>query len=54
MNAKALQKLSYGLYLISTEHEGKAAGCVVNTFTQATSSPERVTVPPTRGTLPQG
>lgn len=54
MNAKALQKLSYGLYLISTVHEGKAAGCVVNTFTQATSSPARVTVTINKGNLPQG
>ena len=30
MNEKALQKLSYGLYLISTEHEGKAAGCLLS------------------------
>lgn len=54
MNAKALQKLSYGLYLISTEHEGKAAGCVVNTFTQATSSPARVTVTINKGNFTTG
>lgn len=44
MNTKAFQKLSYGLYLISTKNEEKTAGCVVNTLTQATSSPARVTV----------
>ena len=54
MNAKALQNLSYGLYLISTEHEGKAAGCVVNTFTQATSSPARVTVTINKGNFTTG
>lgn len=44
MDQKAFFKLSYGLYLISSSHEGKAAGCVVNTFAQVTSSPARVTV----------
>lgn len=44
MNTKAFQKLSYGLYLISTKNGEKTAGCVVNTLTQATSSPARVTV----------
>lgn len=44
MDTKAFQKLSYGLYLISTKSGEKACGCVVNTLTQATSAPARVTV----------
>ncbi|PWM24252.1 MAG: flavin reductase [Oscillospiraceae bacterium] len=44
VNDKALEKLSYGLYLISTRWEGRSAGCIVNTLTQATASPARVTV----------
>lgn len=44
MDTKALQKLSYGLFLISSEAEGRTAGCVVNTFIQVTSSPARATV----------
>ena len=44
MDSKAFQKLSYGLYLISTKNGDKAAGCVVNTLAQATSSPLQLAV----------
>lgn len=39
MDFKAFQKLTCGLYIISTVHEGEKAGCVVNTVTQVTSTP---------------
>ncbi|WP_233511887.1 hypothetical protein [Absiella sp. AM54-8XD] len=38
MNETALFKLSYGLYIISATHEGKDAGCVVNTLHQVTAT----------------
>ena len=44
LNQKAFFKLSYGLYVISSCHNGKNAGCVVNTFAQVTAEPARVTV----------
>ena len=44
MDTKAFFKLSYGLYIISTENEGKQAGCIANTFNQVTSSPAQVSV----------
>lgn len=44
MDPKAFFKLSYGLYIISTENEGKQAGCIANTFNQVTSSPAQVSV----------
>lgn len=44
MNEKALFALSYGLYVISSEAEGKTAGCVVNTLHQVTASPIQVSV----------
>lgn len=44
MDEKALFKLSYGLYIISSSFEGKDAGCVVNTLHQVTSSPIQVSV----------
>ena len=44
MDPKAFFKLSYGLYIISTESEGKQAGCIANTFNQVTSSPAQVSV----------
>lgn len=44
MDNKAFQKMSYGLYLISSKEGEKAGGCVVNTLMQATSSPLQVSV----------
>lgn len=44
VDKKAFRSLSYGLYIVTAEHEGVAGGCVVNTFTQLTSSPFQVTV----------
>lgn len=44
INTKAFHSLSYGLYIISTQAEGKRAGCVVNTFAQVTSKPAQVSV----------
>ena len=44
MDTRALQALSYGLYIISTSSQGKNAGCVVNTVTQITSSPVKIMV----------
>lgn len=43
MDSSALYKLSYGLHLISSVSEGKDNGCIINTLTQVTSSPARLT-----------
>lgn len=37
MNLKALFDLNYGLYIVSSQAEGKFSGCVVNTVTQITA-----------------
>lgn len=37
MNTKALRDISYGLYAIATELDGKKYGCIVNTVFQITS-----------------
>ena len=37
MDTKALRDISYGLYAIGTESEGKKYGCIVNTVFQITS-----------------
>ena len=34
MNRKALQKLSYGVYLVTTSYNGKPYGCVANSAMQ--------------------
>ena len=39
-----LFKITYGLYLLSSEAEGKHGGCVINTLSQQTSEPERFSV----------
>lgn len=44
IDKKAFHSLSYGLYIITSEHDGAAAGCVCNTFQQVTSQPMQVSV----------
>jgi len=38
MNAKAYEKMNYGLSLVSAAAEGKRQGCIVSSFAQVTSS----------------
>ena len=44
MDTKALRDISYGLYIVSSQKDGRDAGCVVNTFAQVTSDPLQVSV----------
>lgn len=44
MNAKAMYKISYGLFILTASENGKDNGCIVNTVTQVTSEPNRITV----------
>ncbi len=44
MDMTAMFKLSYGLFVLSAAENGKDNGCIVNTVTQVTSQPNRVTV----------
>ena len=44
MDNKALFKLGYGLYILSTQTSEKYHGCVVNTVMQITSSPLQILV----------
>ncbi len=44
INYKAFHKMSYGLYIISTESDGKKAGYIGNTAFQVTSEPPRVAI----------
>ena len=44
MDMTAMFKLSYGLFVLSAAENGKDTGCIVNTVTQVTSQPNRVTV----------
>jgi flavin reductase (DIM6/NTAB) family NADH-FMN oxidoreductase RutF/rubredoxin len=44
MKLKAFHKISYGLYLIASEHQGKKAGYIANTAFQVTSKPEQLAI----------
>lgn len=44
MNYKAFHKLSYGLYIIATEHEGVKSGYIGNTAFQITSAPSKIAI----------
>lgn len=44
MNYRAFHKLSYGLYVIATEHEGEKAGYIGNTAFQVTSEPSKIAI----------
>lgn len=44
MDLKALNKISYGVFLLSTEAEGKVNACITNTLMQVTAQPLRVAV----------
>ena len=44
MNYRAFHKLSYGLYVIATEHEGEKAGYIGNTAFQITSEPSKIAI----------
>lgn len=44
MNKSALQKCSYGVYVVSTQYEGKLNGQIANTACQITSDPPTISV----------
>ncbi len=44
MNINALFKISYGLYVLIAEENGFDNGCIINTFSQVTNTPNRVAV----------
>lgn len=44
MDNKAINKISYGLFVITANENGKDNGCIVNTVIQVTSQPDRISV----------
>ena len=44
VDSKAMQKISYGLYVLTATEDEKLNGCIVNTLTQVTSNPNKVSV----------
>ncbi len=44
MDTKVLRNLSYGLYVITTLHREKYAGCIANSVMQVTSDPKTILI----------
>ena len=44
MNHKAMFNISYGLYVLTANLDGKDNGCIINTVTQVTSDPNQITI----------
>lgn len=44
MNTNAMFKISYGLYLLTAHENGKDNGCIINTLSQVTSTPNRISI----------
>ena len=43
-DARAMFKLSYGLFVLTTRESGKDNGCIINTVTQIADNPRRITI----------
>ncbi|MBR2215064.1 MAG: flavin reductase [Selenomonadaceae bacterium] len=44
MENKAMFRISYGLYVLTANADGKDNGCIINTVTQVTSEPNQITI----------
>ena len=44
MNKAAMYKLSYGLFVVTANRDGKDSGCITNTAIQVTSEPNRISL----------
>lgn len=44
MDPTAMFRLSYGLFVLSARQDGRDNGCIINTVTQVTTTPNRITI----------
>ena len=44
MNTKTMYNLSYGLFVLTANQDGKDNGCIINTAAQVTSEPNQITI----------
>lgn len=44
MDKKAMYKLTYGLFILTSGRGGKDSGCIINTAGQVTSEPNRISI----------
>ena len=54
MDKKAMYKLSYGLFILTSAIEGKDNGCIINTASQVTSEPNRISIAVNKSNFTQG
>ena len=51
MDQTALYKLSYGVYLLTANENGKDNGCIINTAVQVAEKPARISISVIKGNL---
>lgn len=51
MNTKALYNLTYGVYLLSANENGKDNACIINTAVQVAINPTRISIAAIKGNL---
>lgn len=51
MDQKALWKLTYGLYLLTAQQDGRDNGCIINTAVQVAENPVRISISVSKGGL---
>ena len=44
MDNTVVQKISYGLFVLTAKKDGKDNGCIINTVTQVTAEPNQITI----------
>ena len=44
MDPKTMQKLSYGLFVLTANEDGKQNGCIINTVCQVASEPNQISI----------
>ncbi|MEE1154956.1 MAG: flavin reductase family protein, partial [Acutalibacteraceae bacterium] len=44
MDEKTMYKLSYGLFVLTANQNGKQNGCIINTVQQVTVKPNQITI----------
>ena len=51
MNTKALYNLTYGVYFMSAQENGKDNACIINTAVQVANNPTRISIAAIKGNL---
>ena len=51
MNTKALYNLTYGVYFMSAQKDGKDNACIINTAVQVANNPTRISIAAIKGNL---